>query len=91
MIRECPHMPVDPDHCDYFLRFSSKVSGRLTAPAQQYIEGVYEIAKIYFDSRVHFWHELNEWGDTHEQWGYYSWDEVYSADKKLRELNVECV
>ena len=69
MIGECPHMPADPNHCDYFLRFSSKVSGHLTAPAQKYIRGVYEIAKNYFSSRVHFWHELNEWGDTHEQWG----------------------
>ena len=91
MIGECPHMPADPDRCAYFLRFSSKVSGSLTTPAEQYIKEVYEFAKKYFGSRVHFWHELNEWGDTHEQWGYYSWDEVYSVDKKLRELNMECI
>jgi hypothetical protein len=91
IIGECPHIPANHDHCDYFLRFSSKVSGHLTMPAQPYIEGVYEIAKKHFGSRVHFWHELNEFGDIHHQCGYYSWEEVNSADKKLRELNTELV
>jgi hypothetical protein len=86
MIGECPHIPKSPDHCDYFLRFSSKVSGCLTTPAQPYIKDVYEIAKNYFGSRVRFWHELNEFGDEQEQFGYYGWDEVYDADKKLKEL-----
>ncbi|KAK3935954.1 hypothetical protein QBC46DRAFT_346097 [Diplogelasinospora grovesii] len=30
MVGECPKMPANPDLCDYFLRFSSKVSGGLT-------------------------------------------------------------
>ncbi|RSM00581.1 hypothetical protein CEP52_009045 [Fusarium oligoseptatum] len=34
MVGECPHMPSSPDHCDHFLRFSSKISGSLTAPAR---------------------------------------------------------
>jgi len=87
MVGECPYMPVNPDRCDYFLRFSSKVSGRLTTPAEPYIEGVYKIAKKYFGSRVHFWHEMNETGDE-RQWGYYDWQEVHNADKKLRELET---
>ena len=37
MVGECPHMPGNPDRYDYFLRFSSKVSGRLTTPAEPYI------------------------------------------------------
>jgi hypothetical protein len=57
------HMPGNPDRCDYFLRFSSKVSGRLTTPAEPYIRSVYQITKKYFGSRVHFWHEMVETGD----------------------------
>jgi hypothetical protein len=84
-VGECPHMPHNPDHCDYFLRFSSKVSGHLTTPADPYIRNVHKIAKKYFSSRVHFWHELCETGDE-RQWGYYNWLEVHEADRKLREL-----
>lgn len=89
MIGECPHIPKSSDHCEYFLRFSSKVSGRLTAQAEPYIEDVYKIAQKYFGSRVKFWHELNEFGDEKQQFGYYHWNEVYDADKKLRGLNTE--
>ena len=87
MVGECPHIPGNPDHCDYFLRFSSKVSGRLTTPAEPYIRSVYQIAKKYFGSRVHFWHEMTETGDE-RQWGYYDWQEVHDADRKLRELET---
>jgi hypothetical protein len=87
MVGECPHMPGNPDRCDYFLRFSSKVSGRLTTPAEPYIRSVYKIAKKYFGSRVHFWHEMVETGDE-RQWGYYDWREVHDADRKLRELET---
>jgi hypothetical protein len=62
IVRECPHMPGNPDRCDYSLRFSSKVSGRLTTPVEPYIRSVYQIAKKYFGSRVHFWHEMVETG-----------------------------
>jgi hypothetical protein len=47
-------MPCNPDPCDYFLRFSSKASGHLTTPVELYIERVYEIARKYFGSIVHF-------------------------------------
>ena len=87
MVGECPHMPSNPDRCDYFLRFSSKVSGRLTTPAEPYIRSVHKIAKKHFGSRVHFWHEMNETGDE-RQWGYYGWQEVHDASKKLRELET---
>ncbi|RYP25149.1 hypothetical protein DL765_000030 [Monosporascus sp. GIB2] len=87
MVGECPRMPANPDCCDYFLRFSSKVSGRLTACAEPYIKDVHQIAKKYFGDRVHFWHELNESGDE-KQWGYYSWSEIYDAYEKLRALET---
>jgi hypothetical protein len=87
MVGECPQMPSNPDRCDYFLRFSSKVSGRLTTPAEPYIRSVYQIAKKYFGSRVHFWHELAETDDA-RQWGYYEWQDVNDANSKLRELET---
>ncbi|KAL7789962.1 hypothetical protein V8C37DRAFT_385691 [Trichoderma ceciliae] len=85
MIGEGPQMPSSPERCNYFLRFSSKVSGRLTRAAEPYIRGVYKIAQKHFGSRVHFWHELNETDDWRQR-GFYSWDEVYSAQRELREL-----
>jgi hypothetical protein len=30
MVGECTRIPSNPDHCNYFFRFSSKVSGGLT-------------------------------------------------------------
>ncbi|EJP61138.1 SET domain-containing protein 5 [Beauveria bassiana ARSEF 2860] len=87
MVGECPHMPSNPDRCNYFLRFSSKISGRLTTPAEPYIRGVHSIALRYFGSRVHFWHEMNETGDE-RQWGYYDWREVHDASRTLRELEA---
>ncbi|TPX10705.1 uncharacterized protein E0L32_008274 [Thyridium curvatum] len=85
MVGECPHLPSTPNRCNYFLRFSSKVSGRLTTPAAKYINGVHEIARKHFGDRVHYWHEMNETGDE-RQWGYYDWLEVQKADKELEAL-----
>ncbi|KAL7939598.1 hypothetical protein V8C35DRAFT_287110 [Trichoderma chlorosporum] len=89
MIGECPHMPSSPERCNYFLRFSSKVSGSLTVAAKPYIMDVLKIAKKYFGSRVHFWHELNESGDLAQQFGVYGWNEVNDAEKELRELGSD--
>ncbi len=88
MVGECPHMPSSSERCNYFLRFSSKISGQLTTPAKPYIRDVYKIAKKHFGSSVHFWHEMNETGDE-RQWGYYSWQEVHDARKALREVEAE--
>lgn len=85
MIGECPHMPNNPEQCSYFLRFSSKVSGGLTTPAEPYIRSVYKIAKKHFGNRVHFWHELQE-TDDQRQWGWYNWQQIHDAEKELREL-----
>ncbi|KAG9494754.1 hypothetical protein J7337_013893 [Fusarium musae] len=84
MVGECPHLPSNPNTCDYFLRFSSKISGGLTSPAEPYIRGVYKIAKKYFGGRVHFWHEMNETGDE-RQYGYYDWRTINDTSKKLKE------
>ena len=87
MVGECPHMPHNPDHCNFFLRFSSKISGHLTTPAEPYIRGVHQVAKKYFGARIHFWHELCETEDE-RQWGCYGWQEVHDADEELRKSNT---
>ncbi|KAJ3518674.1 hypothetical protein NM208_g14432 [Fusarium decemcellulare] len=86
MIGEAPHLPSHPDCCDRFLRFSSKVSGGITAPAEPYIMEVCRIAKQYFGDRVCFWHELRETGDE-KQYGCYSWKRVYEAEKEVRDFH----
>ncbi|KAL6876617.1 hypothetical protein J3F83DRAFT_726463 [Trichoderma novae-zelandiae] len=88
MIGECPAMPSNPEHCNYFLRFSSKISGGLTAPAEPYIRHIRQIATKHFGVRVHFWHEMCETGDE-KQYGFYSWTEVHDAAKELRALGSE--
>lgn len=85
MVGECPAMPSNPARCDYFLRFSSKVSGNLTAPAESYIRGVYKIGQKHLGTRVHYWHEMSDTGDERE-WGVYNWEEIRAAEKALREL-----
>jgi hypothetical protein len=89
IVGECPHIPKSPEHCDYFLRFSSKVSGSLTAPTESYINDVYEIAKTHFGSRVRFWHELNEFGTVRQQYGYCSWNDIHDAERKLKYLGTK--
>ena len=87
-VGEYPSMPCNPDHCDYFLRFSSKVSGSLTRAAEPYIKSVHTIAKKHFGSRVRFWHEMRETDDERSR-GYYGWSEVHDAKKQLRELGKQ--
>ena len=65
--------PVLPIVGQKFLRFSSKVSGSLTAAAEPYIREVYTIARKYFNGRLQFWHELAD------NYGYYSWTEVHES------------
>ncbi|KAK3310168.1 uncharacterized protein B0T15DRAFT_506866 [Chaetomium strumarium] len=75
MVGEWPRMPASPERCNYFLRFSSKVSGRLTQCAEPYIRGVHRIARRHFGSE-----------DPTKRSGYYNWSEVYEADEKLKAL-----
>ena len=87
MVGEGPSFPSNPEHCNYFLRFNSKVSGNLTLCARSYIDDVFRIAKEHFGRRVRYWHNLSE-TDDERQWGYYDWSEIHDADDKLRALNT---
>ena len=84
MIGECPQLPYDPEHCGYFLRFSSKISASLSAPAQKYIARVCEIGKVYFGQRVHEWNELEAAGEGTEAPVWYTEGEVEDAERGLR-------
>jgi hypothetical protein len=86
MVGEHPSMPYNPRLCHYFLRFSSKISGRLTTPAEPFLRGVYDIAKRKFGNRVTWWHEMNEWGTEMEQYGVYRWKEVNRVQEKLESV-----
>lgn len=88
MVGECPSMPARAERCDYFLRFSSKVSGRLWC-AEPYIRAVYRMAKRRFGGRVHWWDELNDLAEDEREWGgFYNWTEVYAASKELKALEA---
>ncbi|KAF3063342.1 hypothetical protein CFAM422_009891 [Trichoderma lentiforme] len=63
-IGECPRMLSSAEHCNYFPRFSSKVSGSLTTAAEPSIMDVLKIARSYVGSEVHFWHEMNGFGEA---------------------------
>jgi hypothetical protein len=80
-VGEYPGMPANPEHCEYFLRFSSKISGSYGPPADKYITEVYKIARKWFGNRVKPWHDYSEGIDPS-----YDWQEVHDAAKTLREL-----
>ncbi|KAI8267437.1 hypothetical protein K4K58_007850 [Colletotrichum sp. SAR11_239] len=67
---------------------NSKVSERLTAPAEPYIRQVFGIAKKYFGDRVRFWHDLDEDISKEDCYGYYEWQEVNDAEEELRRLST---
>ena len=67
--------PLLPSEGHKFLRFSSKVSGSLTAAAEPYIRQVYRLARKTFGQQVRFWHELND------DFGYYEWDVVRDSHR----------
>lgn len=64
--------PTIPYKCEYFLRFSSKVSGR-HGEAEGYLKDVYKIAKKWFGDRVQWWNE------GFDQWGVWGWTEANAA------------
>lgn len=80
VVGEHPHLPR---WCEHFLRFSSKISGR--SLAEPYIQGVYKIAKQWLGDRVYFWHDMNEFGPYIRHYGYYNWNEIHAARKKIGE------
>jgi hypothetical protein len=86
MVGEHPSMPYNPRLCHYFLRFSSKVSGGLTARAEPFIRGVHRIAKRRFGDRVMWWHEMSEGGTKAQQYGMYDYGEVDRVQLKLESV-----
>ncbi|KAM6485575.1 hypothetical protein HDV62DRAFT_355213 [Trichoderma sp. SZMC 28011] len=74
------------EYCNYFLRFSSKISGSLTMAAEPYIIDVLKIERKYFGRSVHFWHEMDEFGEPEKQYGVHNLLEVHDAEKEPREL-----
>ncbi len=82
IVSKCPHMPGNPNYYNYFLLFSSKVSGHLTMPAELYIRSVYQIMKKILQQQG-----LHKMVKTRDKW-HYNWKEVHDADRKLRELET---
>lgn len=84
---EHPRLPFEGHK---FLRFSSKVSGRIATEsrAESYIEKVTAFAKASFGARIQYW---NEAGD---RFGHYNWNEVNASlrsyDEVCRDLCFVC-
>jgi hypothetical protein len=69
---EHPKLPFEGHR---FLRFSSKISGRIATETgvERYIRNVVAIAKAIFGIHVHYW---NEGAD---QYGFYNWLDVHAS------------
>jgi hypothetical protein len=76
---EHPKLPLEGHK---FLRFSSKVSGRIVASSgvKGYIETVTRFAKIHFGSRVQYW---NEGAD---KYGIYDWNKVRESIRSYEQV-----
>ena len=74
--------PILPFEGHKFLRFSSKVSGRIAAATsvESYINTVTRLAKLHFGSRVQYW---NEGAD---QRGKYDWNEVWESIRSYEQV-----
>lgn len=92
---EYPELPFEGHK---FLRFSSKISGRIASDTgvENYINMVTSMAKIIFGPRV------QHWSEAFDQYGHYGWEEIHRVretwDKvcefaKCREtaLNFNCI
>lgn len=81
-VGEYPSLPFEGHK---FLRFSSKVSGRIATEsrAESYINTVTALAKTNFGSRIQYWNE------AFDQWGHYDWDEVNDSLKSYDEADSE--
>jgi hypothetical protein len=77
-VGEHPMLPYEGHN---FLRFSSKISGSHGSNVEEYIRGVFRLAKAQFGERVRLWHESFE--DSLE--GTYDWDEV---NESIRSFTV---
>jgi hypothetical protein len=85
-----PAIPANPEMCQYFLRFSSRISGKQTQAAEPaVVRDVYRIAQGMFgEERVRWWHEADETDDAHTSSGWYSERQVTRMRKlMMRELD----
>ncbi|KUI59135.1 SET domain-containing protein 5 [Cytospora mali] len=69
---EHPKLPLEGHK---FLRFSSKISGRIASETrvESYINAITRVARARFGFRIQYW---NECADQH---GYYDWNEVHES------------
>jgi hypothetical protein len=76
---EAPAFPSEAKHCNYFLRFSSKITK--CSVVEHYIREVCQIAKKHFGAwRVHFWHEFADYPNYQ-----YAWSDINEADRLFHE------
>ncbi|ROW01302.1 hypothetical protein VMCG_05980 [Cytospora schulzeri] len=73
--------PMLPFEGHKFLRFSSKISGRIASETrvESYIDAITRAARARFGSRIQYW---NEYGD---QYGYYDWNEVHESTRSYEQ------
>ena len=78
---EHPRLPFEGHK---FLRFSSKITGRIAyeTGVENYIRAVTGMAKLHFGSRIFSWYE----GDG--PWGYYSWNEVNESWASYQQVGI---
>ncbi|KAK0629491.1 hypothetical protein B0T17DRAFT_479046, partial [Bombardia bombarda] len=78
---EHPCLPLEGQK---FLRFSSKVTGRIasTTNVWMYIRAVLKVSRLHFGSRVQSWYE----GD--DQWGHYNWLDVQKSIRSYRQVSA---
>jgi hypothetical protein len=76
---EHPRLPFEGHK---FLRFSSKITGRIASAqgVENFIETVASIAKIHFGSRV------QDWNEVADQHGAYGWDEVRESIRSYEQV-----
>lgn len=83
IVFEVGEHPWIPYNGEYFLPFSSKVSGGLTREAEAYIKRICRIARKYFGARVRFWHELND------DLGVHDYTDVRDAQREFVEVGPD--
>jgi hypothetical protein len=79
--------PMLPFEGYKFLRFSSKITGgnAATTGIENYIRAVARVAKVHFGSRVQYWN------DGRDQYGEYSWSEVYESFRSYEQVRQPLV
>ncbi|KAK7424096.1 hypothetical protein QQX98_000706 [Neonectria punicea] len=79
-VGEHPKLPFEGHK---FLRFSSKISGRIATESKvmDYIQTVYLLAKVDFGTRVRKWSEYSD------QYGHYGWAEVNESIASYEQID----